>query len=590
MKLFDKILTKLTFLKKILSTRQIMMIVAVFIGVVAGLATFIFEKLMKLIENGLVSWFNVESAGWLYLVYPVVGIIAASLFVRYIIKDDISEGVTKVLYAMSKRNSRIKPHNCYSSILGGALTIGFGGSVGPEAPIVLTGAAIGSNVGQVLKCSYRNTTLLLCCGVAAALAAVFKAPITGVVFVLEILMLDITMSAVVPLLISAVTATALTFFLDGFEPKFDPGITTFHLRNLPYYAIMAVVCGLVSYYFKAVNARIQGMVSRIRTQYGRWILGGVALGILIFLFPPLYGAGYDSMNDMMQGNIERLFDNSLFYSFRNLPWVVVPYMVLIIFVKVIAMSITNATGGVGGTFAPSLFVGAITGGMLAYAGNTWLGLELPIGAFALVGMAGVMSGVMNAPLTSIFLIAELASGYGLFVPLMLVSSLSFALEYYLDPDSIYTKKLRQNNELLTHNKDQAVLVFLNLDNLLETDFIPINEDATLKDMVDCIVKAKRNIFPVVDSEGELSGVIFLDDLRADMFDKSKYGTPVKHYMVQPPDTILKNEMLSEVLKKFETNHAWNLPVVDKNNKYLGFISKSRILSAYRDKLVELSSE
>ncbi|MBP3331814.1 MAG: chloride channel protein [Tidjanibacter sp.] len=588
MTFIEKILMRISFLTRLLTRQQKMMILAVIIGIVAGLATYVFEQLLHFIEHGLVSWFNVDKAGWLYLAYPTVGIVAASLFVKHVIKDDISEGVTKVLFAMSKRDSRIKPHNCYSSMVGGALTIGFGGSVGPEAPIVLTGAAIGSNVGRLMKFNYRNTTLMLCCGVAATLAAVFKAPITGIVFVLEILMLDITMSAVVPLLISAVTATALTFFLDGFEPKFNPGITTFHLKNLPYYAIMAVACGFVSYYFKSMNSRISALVGKIKTQQGRWIIGGVALGILIFLFPPLYGAGYETMENMMHGNPEELFNNSLFYDFRNIPLVAIIYMLIIIFVKVIAMSITNAAGGVGGTFAPSLFVGAVTGGTIAFACNTWFGLDLPIGAFALVGMAGVMSGVMNAPLTSIFLIAELASGYGLFVPLMLVSSLSFGIEYYLDPDSIYTKKLRKNNELLTHNKDQAVLVFLNVDGLLETDFVPINENATLEDMTKCIMKATRNIFPVINDGNELMGIILLDDLRADMFDKSKYANPITNYMVPPPDTIMRKELLASVLDKFEASHAWNLPVVDKHNQYLGFISKSRILSAYRDKLVEMS--
>ena len=591
MRFFDRAYRYLLVLTNRLSNRQLMLLMGAIVGLLAGFGTYVFEMLLYWIKQGLVSWFPVESASFLFLIYPAIGIILASLFVKYIVKDNISEGVTRVLYAMSKKGSRIKPHNCYTSIIGGATTIGFGGSVGPEAPIVLTGAAIGSNVASFMRMNYRNTTLLLGCGAAGALSAIFKAPISGVVFVLEILMLDITASSIIPLIISAVTATSLVFFLNGFDPVLSVDVNhTFALENLPLYVALGVVCGLLSYYFKTVNAKVGAFFGRISSPYKKWLVGGLILGVLIFVFPPLYGEGYEAFADLMHGNTESLFDNSLFYKFREVPWAVILYLLAILFFKVIAMAATNAAGGVGGTFAPSLFVGAFAGGAMAYICNSLLGMDLPLVSFTLVGMAGVMSGVMNAPLTSIFLIAELSNGYGIFVPLMLASSISFAIGYYFDPYSIYTKKLHQQGELLTHNKDRSVMVFLNLQKLMETDFYPIGERTTLGDLVKLISSVRRNIFPVVSEDGTLKGVVQLDDLRADMFNTAKYDVSVIHYMIPPPDTILPNEQVQAVLDRFEESKAWMLPVVDKNGKYLGFISKSRILAAYREQLVAISEE
>ncbi|UKI39722.1 MAG: chloride channel protein [Alistipes putredinis] len=447
---------------------------------------------------------------------------------------------------------------------------------------------MGSNIGRLLKLDYKQMTLLLCCGAGAALAAIFKAPIAGVIFVFEILMFDITAGSVVPLLIATVSATTLSFFLRGFDPILAVTVPdAFRFQNLPMYALLGVLCGLMSYYFTTVNSRVSAFFGG-KSMYMKWLIAGVVLGVLIFIFPPLYGEGYSSFTDLMNGRIEPLFDNSLFYDYRNITWVVILYLLATPFLKVVAMAATNAAGGVGGTFAPSLFVGAYIGVIVAYTGNTFLGMNLPLISFALVGMAGVMSGVMKAPLTSIFLIAELSNGYGLFVPLMLVSSISFALDYYLDPDSIYTKQLRQRGELLTHNKDQSVLVFLNLDKLMETDFVPLSVSATLGDLVKIIKTARRNIFPVLDAGGELLGVVQLDDLREDMFNVQKYGTKITEYMIPPPDKILSNQHMQSVLDSFEEAGTWMLPVVDKNNRYLGFISKSRILAAYRQQLVDIS--
>ncbi len=573
-----------------LSNSQIMMLLAVVVGILAGLGTYLFEILLHGIKSGLIRWFPVDSAHVLFLIYPAIGIILATLFVKYIVRDNISEGVTRVLYAMSSRNSRIPGHNCWTSIVGGATTIGFGGSVGPEAPIVLTGAAIGSNVGRLARLNYKHTTLLLCCGAGAALAAIFKAPITGVVFVLEILMLDITAGSVIPLLISSVTATTMAFMLRGFDPILAVTLApqdAFELWQIPLFILLGMLCGLMAWYFTSMNSRVGNFFKGIDRQWKKWLWGGVILGVLIFIFPPLYGEGYEGFTALMHGKTETLFDNSLFYRFRGIDWVVILFIIATMFFKVIAMASTNAAGGVGGTFAPSLFVGAFTGATLALVCNMLFHWEVSVVSFTLVGMAGVMAGVMNAPLTSIFLIAELSNGYGLFIPLMITACISFAVNYWLDPDSIYTKQLRQKGELLTHDKDQSVFVFLKLDELMETDFLRIKENITLGDIVHIISTARRNIFPVIDNFGRLLGVVQLDDLREDMFKPEKYGRPISDYMIQPPDKILEHESIMSVMEKFEDKHTWMLPVVDKKNRYLGFISKSRILNAYREQLVKI---
>lgn len=574
-----------------LSNRQMMVLLAVIVGALAGLGTYLFEMLLYGIRSALVTWLPVDQAHFLYLIYPAVGIVLATLFVKYIVKDEISEGVTRVLYAMSRRDSRIAPHNCWTSIVGGATTIGFGGSVGPEAPIVLTGAAIGSNVGKLARLNYKELTLLLCCGAGAAVAAIFKAPITGVVFVLEILMLDITASSIIPLLVSSVSATTVALVFRGFDPILSITLSSsdvFVIHQIPLYVLLGVCCGLMSYYFTSMNSKVVAFVKGVQSQYRRWALGGVVLGVLIFIFPPLYGEGYEALTALMHGNVPDLFDNSLFFRFRHVEWVALIYVTAVMFFKVIAMATTNAAGGVGGTFAPSLFVGAFMGAIVALACNTLLDWNISVVSFTLVGMAGVMAGVMKAPLTSIFLIAELSNGYGLFIPLMIVASISFAVDYTLDRDSIYTKQLRQRGELLSHDKDSSVFVFLRLEDLMETDFVRIKENFTLGDLVGIISSAHRNIFPVIDNFGHLLGVVQLDDLREDMFKREMWGRPVIDYMRQPPYKILEHEQVQSILPRFEENHTWMLPVVDRDNRYLGFISKSRILNAYREALVRIS--
>ena len=578
-------------LTKRFSERQVLAILAVLVGAFAGLGTYLFEVLLHLIKSCLVNWFDVDTFHILYLIYPGIGIILATLFVKYIVRDNISEGVTRVLYAMSRRGSRIAGHNCWTSIVGGATTIGFGGSVGPEAPIVLTGAAIGSNIGKLAKLNYKNITLLLCCGAGAAVAAIFKAPITGVVFVLEILMLDITSASVIPLLISSITATTLAIILRGWDPIISVTLSTadaFQIKQIPLFILLGCMCGAMSYYFTSTNSAIGKRIGALKSQYHKWLAGGIILGLLIFLFPALYGEGYEAFVSLMHGDKQTIFERSLFYPFRDIDWVVLLYVIATMLFKVIATATTNAAGGVGGTFAPSLFVGAFTGASLAIFCQLCFDWEVSIATFTLVGMAGVMAGVMKAPLTSIFLIAELSNGYGLFIALMIVACIAFAVGYYLDPDSIYTKRLRASGDLLTHDKDQSVLVFLKLEDLMETDFVRLRENVTLGDVVSIISTARRNIFPVIDNFGHLLGVVQLDDLREDMFKQSKWGNPITSYMIQPPDRIIEKELIGEVLPRFEQNHTWMLPVVDKDNRYKGFISKSKILNAYREQLVNIS--
>ena len=574
-----------------LSEAQTMAILAVLVGLCAGVGAYIFNTLLHTITHALTSWTPNDQAQWLYLIYPAIGIILATLFVKYVVKDGISEGVTRVLYAMSRTDSRIKGHNTWTSIVGGATTIGFGGSVGPEAPIVLTGAAIGSNIGKLARLNYKNITLLLCCGAGAAVAAVFKAPITGVVFVLEILMLEITTKSIIPLLLASMTATITSLVFHGFSPIIAVSLSDsdmFQVEQVPLFLLLGCFCGLMAFYFTSVNSKVGGFYKSVNKQWRKWLYAGITLGVLIFIFPPLYGEGHDSFGALMTGNTDSLFNHTLFHSWSTTDWFLIIYLIAVMLFKVIAMATTNAAGGVGGTFAPSLFVGAFAGATIAVVCQAVFGWDVSITSFTLAGMAGVMSGVMKAPLTASFLIAELSNGYGLFIPLMIVSCISFAVNYSMDRDSIYTKQLRLRGELLTHDKDSSAFVFLRLDQLMETDFIRLRESITLGDVVNIISNARRNIFPVVGTSGELLGIVQLDDLRHDMFNRDKWSTSIMHYMIQPPDKVLENEMIQSIMPRFEQSNTWMLPVVDKQNNYLGFISKSRILNAYREALVNVS--
>lgn len=575
---------------KRLSERQLIMILAVVVGVAAGIAGHLLRGCIHLIKQGLTSWADIEAANYLYFLYPMVGIAVTVLFVKYWVKDDISHGVTRIFYAISRRESRIKPHNCYTSLLASSATIGFGGSVGAEAPIVLTGAAIGSTVGQFLRLNYKYITLLLGCGAGAAIAAVYKAPIAGFVFVIEVLMLELTFTSVVPLILASVTAATTTYLLVDMQPFFAGVNPTFALKDIPFYAILGIAGGCVSYFFANTSMKLEKRVKSIKKKRYRVLIGGLVLGGLIFVFPPLYGEGYETITELMTGHQATIFDQSLFYEWRDAVWMILLYVAGILVFKVIAMTLTNASGGVGGTFAPSLFVGAIQGYLFAFACNHFFGTHLPVASFTLVGMATVMGGVMKAPITSMFLVAELTGGFVLFLPLMLASAVSFAVSYYFEPYSIYTKRLAARGELLTHNKDVNAMQFLNTRSLIEYDFETVPLRGKLRHVIRAVEHTKRNVFPVVNNRGELMGVITMDDIRADMFDRDKYDTPLTQYMSKAPERIHPDEPIRSVMEKFEQTRAWNLPVVDEGGHYLGFISKSKLLTAYREQLTHMSDE
>jgi len=479
----------------------------------------------------------------------------------------------------------------FSSIFGSALTIGFGGSVGAEAPIVLTGSAIGSNVGNFFRMNYKTRTLLIGCGAAGAIASIFKAPIAGIVFTLEVLMLDLTTASIVPLLISAVTASSVSYFLMGRNVVFAYDvIRPFALHNIPWFVLLGIFCGLVSLYFIRTIWRIEKRFKQTRSPYKKWIAGTLILGALIFVFPPLFGEGYDVLQALLDGRSEYIFHNSPLYDFQNNYWLLIGSLFLIIALKTVATAVTNGAGGVGGIFAPSLFIGGISGFLVAKLINQFNFIDVSESNFALVGMAGTMAGVMHAPFMAIFLIAEITGGYALFVPLMITSTIAYLTIMYFEPHSIYTKRLAMRGELITHHKDKAVLTLLNVSKVIETDFLPIEPTETLGSLVKKVSQSRRNVFPVVTTDGKFVGIVMLDDIRPIMFDASRYDTTtVQEIMNLPPEIITINESMESVMNKFEYSKAWNLPVVE-GDKYVGFVSKSKIFSVYRNLLIEFSEE
>ena len=583
---------------KNIKDKHFVLILSFVVGILTALAASLLKFLIEYIKHFLTENFDSTGVNWLYLVYPVIGILLTGLFIRNVVRDDISHGVTKILYAISRRQSRIKRHNTWSSLFASAITIGFGGSVGAEAPIVLTGSAIGSNLGSAFKMEHRTLMLLVGCGAAGAVAGIFKAPIAGLVFTLEVLMIDLTMGSLLPLLVSSVTAATVAYILHGTEAMFEFHMDEpFLMERIPAVLLLGILCGLVSLYFTRTMNRIEGIFRRYSNPYIKLLIGGAMLSILIFLFPSLYGEGYDVIHMLLNGTSavdwDKVMDNSIFYGYGNLLLV---YLSLVILFKVFATSATNGGGGCGGTFAPSLFLGCITGFVFAHFCNGYalapvISDGLPEKNFALLGMAGLMSGVMHAPLTGIFLIAELTGGYDLFLPLMMVSVSAYLTIMIFEPHSIYSMRLAQKGELLTHNKDKSVLTLMDIESVVETDFQKVQPNHDLGEMVRVISKAKRNMFPVVDIRGVLLGIVILDDIRHIMFRQELYHRfTVGSFMVVPPACINMEDSMEEVMRKFDETKAWNLPVIDADGKYKGFLSKSRILNTYRQMLVDFSEE
>ena len=584
--------------EKKIKDKHFVLILSFMVGILTALAASLLKFLIEYIKHFLTENFDSTGVNWLYLVYPVVGILLTGLFIRNVVRDDISHGVTKILYAISRRQSRIKRHNTWSSLFASAITIGFGGSVGAEAPIVLTGSAIGSNLGSVFKMEHRTLMLLVGCGAAGAVAGIFKAPIAGLVFTLEVLMIDLTMGSLLPLLVSSVTAATVSYILHGTEAMFEFRMDEpFLMERIPAVLLLGVLCGLVSLYFTRAMNRIEGVFRRYSNPYVKLLIGGAMLSVLIFMFPSLYGEGYDTIHMLLNGTTtadwDKVMDNSIFYGYGNLLLV---YLALVVLFKVFATSATNGGGGCGGTFAPSLFLGCVVGFVFSHFCNGYslaplISDNIPEKNFALMGMAGMMSGVMHAPLTGIFLIAELTGGYDLFLPLMMVSVSSYLTIMIFEPHSIYSMRLAQKGELVTHHKDKSVLTLMNLESVVETDFEQVHPENDLGEMVKVISKAKRNMFPVVDAQGMLLGIVILDDIRNIMFRQELYHRfTVGCFMVLPPARVNIEDSMEEVMRKFDETKAWNLPVVDEDGKYKGFLSKSRVLNTYRQTLVDFSED
>ena len=578
-----------------ISERMFVLILAFFVGFFSAVAAFVLHWLIGQIVQLLTSSFDASSSNWLYLVYPVVGIYITSLFVRYVVKDNISHGITRILYAISQNRSRLKPHNTWSSVISSAITIGFGGSVGAEAPIVLTGSAIGSNLGKLFKMDSKTLMLLIGCGAAGAIAGIFKAPIAGLVFTIEVLMIDLTMASLMPILVSCVTATCFTYIFSG-----DTVLFSFHLDNpwsvdrVPACIGLGVFCGLVSLYFIRTMGFCEDIFARFKDKpYVKLAIGGIMLSLLIYLFPSLYGEGYGPINLLLNGasdkDWERILDNSLFSGQIEM---LIPYIALVLLTKVFATSATNGGGGCGGTFAPSLFIGCFSGFLFSRLWNIYeIGIYVPEKNFALMGMAGVMSGVMHAPLTGIFLIAELTSGYSLFLPLMIVSICSYLTIIIFEPHSIYSSRLAKQGKLITHHTDHAVLTLMQLDSVIERDYLPVGPDTELADIVRKISRSRNSVIPVLDNAGTLLGEIDITKIRNIVFRTELYHRfTASQLMIAPPAILSDQTSMAMVMKIFDKTHANWLPVINKDNHLKGYISSERIYTQYRRMVADMSED
>ena len=578
-----------------ITDRQMTIILAFFIGFFASVAAFFLHFIIKEIQLLLTSSFTTSTYNWWYLVFPVIGIFITSLFVKYVVKDNISHGITRILYAISSKQSKLKGHNCWTSVIASAITIGFGGSVGAEAPIVLTGSSIGSNLGQLFKMDNKTLMLLVGCGAAAAIAGIFKAPIAGLVFTLEVLMVDLSMASLLPILVASVTATCFTYIFMGSNSLF-----TFHLDGewivgrVPACILLGVTCGLISLYFIRMMTACEGICGRLKDhRYVKLVIGGLMLSSLIFLFPVLYGEGYSAINILLNSSTEadwsKLLNNSLFYGHGQL---LIIFVGLVVLTKVIATSATNGAGGCGGTFAPSLFVGAFSGFLFSRIWNMYnLGIYIPEKNYTLLGMAGVMAGVMHAPLTGIFLIAEITNGYDLFIPLMIVSTCSVMTISIFEPHSIYAMRLARQGKLITHHTDKAVLTLMSMDSVIDKDFISVSPDMPLGKLVNVISKSHSSFIPVLNSGGELLGEVDITKIRHIMFRTELYTKfHVQQIMTPVPAKLSINDRMEDVMRKFEIKNTNYLPVVDTDNHLTGYISRTRAFSMYRKMVEDFSNE
>lgn len=581
--------------KEHLSDRQMTLILAFVIGFFASVAGYVLHSMIKEIQHLLTAGFDRTTFNWLYLLFPIMGIYLTSLFIKYVVKDNISHGITRVLYAISTKQSRLKGHNCWSSVVASSITIGFGGSVGAEAPIVLTGSAIGSNLAKLFKMDARTAMLLVGCGATAAISGIFKAPIAGLVFTLEVLMLDLTMASLLPILIASVTATCFSYIFVGSESLFSYHMdSAWDIQRVPPYIILGVFCGIVGLYFMRTMTACENMFANMkRHPYLKLALGGLTLSVLIFFFPSLYGEGYSMVNIFLDGKTiadwEQVMNGSMFYGHSNL---LVVYVGLVVFTKVFATSATNGAGGCGGTFAPALFIGGFSGFFFARIWNIYqLGVYAPEKNFALMGMAGVMAGVMQAPLTGIFLIAELTAGYQLFIPLMIVCICAYLTINIFEQHSIYSMRLAREGKLLTHHTDQAILTLMSLDSIIDRQFTSVDPDMQLGKLINAISKSHTSFLPVLDNAGALLGEIDITKIRHIMFRSELYNRfMVKDIMTPVPSTLVREDKMIDVMRKFEKANCNFLPVVDVNGHLEGYVSRTRMYSMYRHLVADFSSE
>ena len=576
---------------KKISAKRLILILSFIVGLLAGIAAIFLKNAVHYLSAFIFESQNVSKVNLLYFIIPLTGIFITVIFVRKFIKDDIGHGVTKVLYSMSKSNGYLKPHNMFSSLIGAIFTVGSGGSVGLEAPIVLTGSSIGSNLSRKFKLNYKYTLLLIGCGAAGAIAGIFKAPIAGVIFALEVLMLDLTLWSIIPLLISSATAATLASFLMGKDVLFNftPDVNTY-MQNLHWYLVLGIFTGLVSVYFTRGTIFIEENMKKITNPYHRLFFGSIILGCLIFIFPPLFGEGYNTLRLLLTDNSEKLLNSTFIYHLKDNFWIWLAFLLLILFFKVIAMTLTTSSGGVGGIFAPSLFSGGLSGFIVAKALNQLSFIQVSEKNFALAGMAGVMSGVMHSPLTAIFLIGEITGGYALFIPLIIVSATSFITVRLFVPYSIYTHRLAQRGELITHDKDKTTFLLMNIDELIETNFEILNPDSKLRDLVNAISRSSRNVFPVIDSDGKMVGILTLNDVRQIVFNHELYDKIyIRNLMYFPEVYVNYNDSLETIANKIESSGHYNVPVLQEG-KYIGFVSRAKVFSAYRKFIKDFSEE
>ncbi len=568
---------------------------SVFTGIFGATAAIVIKNLLHFTINLLHNTFPDAEQNYFYLAFPLMGILLTIFFVSRIVKDKISHGVSIVLKSLSRNNGKLRRHNIYSSMVASSITVGFGGSVGLEAPMVLTGSAIGSNLAKLFNLNAKNTALLLACGSTAAIAAVFKAPVAAIVFAVEVLMIDFTAASILPLLISAATGTVLSILFLGKDVMLNiNSILPFSAFNVPFYILLGVFTAAISIYFLKTSRVIEKWIHKIKRKYIRGIIGSILLGLLIFLFPVFYGEGYENIKFLIEGQTTYLFKNSpVFHYFNsfNVNYLFIAYLGLIILFKVFASSITLGAGGIGGVFAPSLFIGAFSGYFVASIFNLYFGTDLPAANFVLAGMAGVMAGIMHSPVTSIFLIAEMSSGYELLIPLMITSSVSFLAVKPFEKHSIYNKKLAELGELKTHNKDKFAMRKINWHKLMDHNILTVSQTASLREYTQTIAKSKRNLFVVVDSQNHFVGMLSMDQHREIIFKPELYDNVMVEQLMFYPDVVAYDtDTGEEVLKKFKESGHYNLPIITKDRIYLGFLSKAQVLAAYKDFVAEDSED